>query len=141
MISWTNSMIPSYAFVILAHVAPPADHDTDMQQWLDQTVPNAGLGSLAEFSRKSLEFKAEMSSDVLDGALGQQVSDLLRRGEVIASRCGVFPEPLNAQLAKLGYAAPLVLLSDLGLFSFSREVDVDRRNQFLQNLTRRMDLI
>jgi hypothetical protein len=130
-----------YAFVLLAHAAPTADHDTDVQKWLDQTVLNAGLGTLAELNRRILEFKTQMHSEPIDGALGRQLADLLRTGDVIASRCGIFPEPLKAQMAILESGAPPVILNDFGLFSFGREADAVQRDQFLENLKRRTDLI
>jgi len=83
----------------------------------------------------------DWTEEPIDGALGRQLADLLRTGDVIASRCGIFPEPLKAQMAILESGAPPVILNDFGLFSFGREADAVQRDQFLENLKRRTDLI
>jgi hypothetical protein len=130
-----------FAFLILAHFAPEVTHKTDVLKWLNDTVQNAGLGSLAEIASEALDFKLQIRPSHFEGDMGQELYDLLTRGDLIAKRCGIFPTSLKAQQALDETGLPPIVLSDLAVFDTRSKLDNEEAEDFFKRLRKRTSLV
>jgi hypothetical protein len=111
-----------FAFLALCEAAPPVSGKFNIDEWIDETLENAGLGSHVEMTSRALEEMRDVRRGAFVGPLNGRLEMLLNSGDqnfVVRGLSGSRPLSLDSATAvPEAFRLPPVILSDDKLLSF-----------------------